>query len=276
MLRQHAQTREKIAQASSFIAQNQRDRADQAVSEITDPATVFDGAPIFRLLGEQAAVQGQWKRAADRFNLLWRADQVETRDNASLDSTRCVVALVELGDKEGYEQLRRDIIKRFAGTPDALSAERVVKNCLLLPADDEMLTELLAFKEISEKSVKRRPATGIMDSWRCTSSAIYEYRCEHWDEAIQWCWYSLNYDDHNNARAAMVHAILAMAYYQSQQMENAQTELDKSRQLIGDKFKKNLDNGDGKLGYWFDWITARIFMREAETLIEGQNLENLE
>ena len=59
MLRHHAQTREKIAQATSYIAQNQFDRADQVVAEISDPAAVFDGAPIFRLLGEQAAVQGQ-------------------------------------------------------------------------------------------------------------------------------------------------------------------------------------------------------------------------
>jgi len=277
MLRQHAQTREKIAMATSFIAQNQFDRADQVLSEITDPATVFDGAPIFRMLGERAAVQGQWKSAADRFNLLWRADQVETRDNSSLDCTRCVVVLVELGDKQGYDQLRRDIIKRFAGTPDPLSAERTVKNCLLLPADGEMLSELAAFKEIAEKSIRKKPATGISDAWRCTSSAIYEYRREHWNQAIQWCKYSLNYDDHNNARVALVHAVLAMAYYQSGQFDDSQVELDKSRQLIGDKFKKGLDAGDGKLGYWFDWIAARIFLREAETSVESQDspLESL-
>ncbi|HXE41619.1 MAG TPA: hypothetical protein VN516_01250, partial [Candidatus Baltobacteraceae bacterium] len=210
-------------------------------------------------------------------NLLWRADQVETRDNSSLDCTRCVVVLVELGDKQGYDQLRRDIIKRFAGTPDPLSAERTVKNCLLLPADGEMLSELAAFKEIAEKSIRKKPATGISDAWRCTSSAIYEYRREHWNQAIQWCKYSLNYDDHNNARVALVHAVLAMAYYQSGQFDDSQVELDKSRQLIGDKFKKGLDAGDGKLGYWFDWIAARIFLREAETSVESQDspLESL-
>jgi len=134
-----------------------------------------------------------------------------------------------------------------------------------------MLNELAAFKEIAEKSIKKKPATGIMDAWRCTSSAIYEYRRENWIQAAQFCKYSLNYDDHNNARVAMVHAVLAMAYYQSGQFEDGQAELDKSRQLVSDKFIKGLDIGDGKVGYWFDWIAARIFLREAETLIEGQD-----
>jgi hypothetical protein len=270
-LREHAQTREKIAQATSYISQNQFDRADQVVAEISDPSTVFDGAPIFRLLGEQAAVQGQWKRAADRFNLLWRADQVEMRGDSSLDCTRCVVVLVELDDKRTYEEMRRGIIKRFEGTPDPLSAERTVKNCLLLPADTEMLNALAAFKDIAEKSIRKRPPTSMGDSWRSTASAIYEYRSEYWSRSIEWCKYALNFDDNNNARVAMVHPILAMAYYQSGQMEDAQAELEKSRQLITNKFKKNLDLGDGKQGYWFDWIAARIFLREAEGLIAGQD-----
>jgi tetratricopeptide (TPR) repeat protein len=271
MLRQHAQTREKIAQATSYIAQNQFDRADQVVSEISDPQTVFDGAAVFRLLGEQAAVLGQWKRAAERFNLLWRADQVEMRGDSSLDCTRYAVVLVELGDKQQYEEMRRAMIKRFEGTPDPLSAERTVKNCLLLPADGEMLAALASFKDIAQKSIRKRPATGLWDSWRGSSSAIFEYRQEHWDQAIEWCRYSLNYDDNNNARAAMIHAILAMSYYHTAQLENAQSELNRSRQLINEKFKKKLEVGDGKNGFWFDWIAARIFLGEAESLIEGSD-----
>ncbi len=276
-LRQHSQTREKIALATSLIAQRQLDRADQVVSEISDPGTVFDGAPVFRLLGEEAAIQGQWKRAADRFSLLWRADQVETKDNSSLDCTRSAVVLLELGDRQGYEQFRQDILKRFAGTPDPLSAERAVKNCLFLPANGDVLAALAPFTEIAKKSIKRKPATSVGDSWRCTSAAIFEYRREHWNEAVEWCKYTLNFDDNNNARVAMTHAILAMAHYQARQLEDAQGELDKSRQLIDAKFKKSLDFGDGKQGYWFDWLGARIFLREAETLIEGQDplLESL-
>ena len=196
---------------------------------------------------------------------------METKDNASLDCTRCAAVLVELGDKQGYEQFRRDIIKRFAGTPDPLSAERTVKNCLLLPADQDVLASLGPFVDIAEKSIRRRPAVSMSDSWRSSSVAIIEYRREHWNEAIEWCKRSLNFEDNNNARAAMVHAILAMSFYQARQLEEAQAELDKSRQVIGEKFKKGIDAGNGTQGYWFDWIVDRIFQREAEALIEGQN-----
>jgi serine/threonine protein kinase len=271
MLRQHAQTREKIAQATSFIAQNQLDRADQVVSEISDPTTVFDGAPVFRLLGEQAALKGQWRRAADRLNLLWRADQVETRDNSSLDCTRYAVVLMEVGDREAYEQFCQDTIKRFSGTPDPLSAERTIKNCLFLSDDAESLASLAPFADILEKSIRKRPATSIWISWRDSSMALIEYRRANWNESIAWCKYALNFDDGDNARAAMVHAVLAMAYYQIQQLDDSHAELDKGRRLIRNKFSKTLDSGDGKLGYWFDWVAARIFLREAETLIEGMD-----
>jgi len=193
------------------------------------------------------------------------------RGDSSLDCTRCVVVLVELNDKSTYDEMRRNIIRRFEGNPDPLSAERTVKNCLLLPADAEMLQALAPFTDIAEKSVHKRPPTNLGDSWRCTSSAIYEYRRENWSRSIEWCKYSLNFDDNNNARVAMVHAIRAMAHYQSGQLDDARVELEKSRQLVSNKFKKGLDIGEGKNGYWFDWIAARIFLREAEGLIEGQD-----
>jgi serine/threonine protein kinase len=273
-LRQHAQTREKIAQATAMIAQNQFDQADHVVSEISDPESVFDGASVFRLLGEQAATQGQLKRAAERFSLLWRADQVETKDNSSLDCTRYAVVLIELGDESGYEQFRRDVIKRFQGTPDPLSAERAVKNCLLLPTDDATLASLASFAEIAEKSIKGRPSSAMSDSWRGSSIAIIEYRRHHWSEAVEWSQRSLSFGDNNSSREAMLHAILAMSYYHSGQPDEAQIELDKSRVAVANKFKNGISGigfGDGKQGYWFDWMVDRILQREAEALIEGQN-----
>jgi serine/threonine protein kinase len=270
-LRQHAQAREKIAKAWSLIAENKLDQADQMVLEIPDLGIVFDGAPVYRVLGEYSAVRGQWKRAAERFNLLWRLDQMEPKDFSSLDCTRYAVTLLEIGDRQRYEEFRGEIMKRFAGSPDPLSAERAVKNCLLLPAGRNVLDALAPFTEIAEKSTKRRPATSLSDSWRCSSAALFEYRREHWNESIEWCRYTLNFDDKNNARVAMVHAILAMDYYQAGQLEDAQSELDKSRELISSKFKKGLDIGDGKQGFWFDWIAGRIFLKEAETLIEADD-----
>ncbi|HEY4414764.1 MAG TPA: serine/threonine protein kinase, partial [Verrucomicrobiae bacterium] len=273
-LRQHAQTREKIAQATAMIAQNQFDQADHLVSEISDSESVFDGASVFRLLGEQAATQGQWKRAADRFNLLWRADQMETKDNSSLDCTRCAVVLIELGDGQGYEQFRHDIIKRFDGTPDPLSAERAVKNCLLLPADEATLARLAPFAEIAAKSIKGRPSTAMSDSWRGSSVAIIEFRRGHWNEAIEWSQRSMSFGDKNSSREAMLHAILAMSYYHCGQPDEAQMELDKNREAVGNKFKNGISGigfGDGKQGYWFDWMVNRILQKEAEELIEGQN-----
>ena len=47
----------------------------------------------------------------------------------------------------------------------------------------------------------------------------------------------------------------------------AEAELNQGREMIESKFKSGLDRGSGVQGFWFDWVFAKILLREAKGLI---------
>jgi eukaryotic-like serine/threonine-protein kinase len=271
ILRQQAEAREKVARAAVLMDQDQFEEADQLMAEIPFSETVSEGENVFRSLGDWAALRGRWPRAAEHFARLLKVDQMETWEISTLDHSRCAVALVEGGDQDGYERFRQAAIKHFARTTDPLVAERTVKNSLLLPADETTMAALIPMAEIAAKSIANnepKPGTGDwMGPWRCVSLALMEYRRGHSSEAIDWCKRCLAYGNDNPARIATIRAILAMSHYQLGHLDEARSELAQSREMIENKYKAGLDQGDGN-GYWFDWVLGKILLREASALIE--------
>ncbi len=269
ILRRQAEAREKITQAAVLVGESRFAEADRLVEGITFPETALEGESVFRTLGEWAALQNQWEKAAGLLATLVQVDQVETWDISTLDYSRYAVCAVESGDKDAYEKFRSAAVKHFAGTTDPLFAERTVKNCLLLPADDQLLAALAPLAETAAYSVNRRAAENDlwMVPWRCVSLALIEYRRGHFPLAIGWCRRCLKYGDDNPARVSTIRAILAMSLYQSRQPEDARIELTQSREVIENKLKLGLDLGNGTEGYWFDWVLGRILLREATALI---------
>ena len=266
LLVKQAEARGKIAQAVLLVEQNRFEEADRLVGEIPTSNTAMVGEAVFRPLGDWAALQGRWKRAVEYFSILARVDQFETSEISTLDHTKCAVALIELGDRPTYKDFCRETIKQFAGTTDPLIAERTFKNCLLLPADANLLTALAPLAELAAKSFRENidPENGSwMMPWRCVSLALMEYRRGNYSGAIDWGNRCLTYGNDTPSRVATIHAILALSYHKLGQSENARSELAQSRELIDNKFKEGLLLGDGGQGYWFDWILGQILEREA-------------
>jgi serine/threonine protein kinase/tetratricopeptide (TPR) repeat protein len=270
LLRQQAEARAVIAQAAAFVGENQYAAADELMKGVTFPENGLGGEAVFRPLGDWAAGQDLWLRAAEYFKLLTRIDQMETPAAATLDNTRCAVALVEAGDELGYEQFRAEIIARFAGTHYPVEAERTIKNALLLPADRAVMASLAPLADLSIKAVpagtptpEEEPWQGAT-AWRCGSLALWSYRQADYAAAIDWCRRCLSYGNDSPARTATADAILAMSFCQLGKMQNASNALDFSRRLV---------NGNGSQGLWFDWAVSRILINEATTLIEKQSPE---
>jgi eukaryotic-like serine/threonine-protein kinase len=229
-------------------------------------------------LGEWAAVQGRWLRAAEYLKMLVHVDQMETWDVATLDCTRCAVAMIEAGDKQGYDRFRREMINRFVSTSDPVVAERTVKNSLLLPADSNLLASLAPLAALSTKAVptanptpQEEPWPGAI-AWRCDSLALWSYRRGRYSEAVGWCERCVSYGNDNPARVATADAILAMSYYQLGQPKNARTALALSRNLFHANMGNGLTLGNGGRGYWFDWMLARILADEAAAMDGKPNL----
>ena len=270
-LRQQAELREKITQMTLLINQDRFQEADDLLKQLppTLPPTV-EGASVLRSLGEWHALQGQWPLAAERFTRVLQVDGLDGWDLVSLDYLECGPVLIELNDPAAYERFRQAAIQRF-GTVTYPVADRLVKISLLLPADAHLLASLKPLSDVTEQTFVTADRGGLDDSfraaWQCISLALLEYRCGHFTEAETWCRRCLGYSEYNAPRAATAQIILAMTLQQLQKKTEARQELGLARTVIEARLAGGLDRGNAAHGFWFDWMFARILLREAEGLI---------
>jgi serine/threonine protein kinase len=272
-LRRQAETREKITQAAYLVRDDRFEEADRLVSEISLNRPTVEGAAVMRSLGEWHALQNRWKQAADRFARLLETDQLDGWDVSTLDYLECGSTLVELGDVQRYERFRQAAIARFAGTTYPV-ADRIVKISLLLPGDQKLIASLEPMAEVAEKSfasVDDESGNIFQAAWRSVSLALLEYRKGNDAKAVEWCRRCLAYPEYNAPRSATARVILAMASHRLGQTAQARSELAQGREAIENKFKSGLDRGTGVHGFWFDWVFARILLREATALIDGNS-----
>ncbi len=273
-LRRQAEIREKITLADVRISQNAFGEADDLLNGYVPTQPSLEGARVFRAVGEWQALQGRWREAAARFNVLMQINQFDGWDIASLDYLRLGPALIELGDVKGYDRFRQEAIARFAGTSHPVAAERVIKICLLLPADPKTMNALAPLAALAAKSFSSvapdntNAETVFQAAWGSISLALVEYRQGHYARAEAWCRRCLAYPGDNPPRAATARVILAMSCHQLGQNQEAIAQLTEGRESIEAKFGGDLDPGTAEHGFWFDWVFARILLQEAAGLIE--------
>jgi serine/threonine protein kinase len=270
-LRKESENRERFTQAAFLVSRERFSEADEVVDKVAIIEATLETGSVLRRLGEWHALRSEWDRAAARFDQLLQADQQDNSGNITMDLLMAGPIQIERGNLKGYEHFRRAAIARMTGTTDAIDAERTLKISLLLPANAEVMKSLKPFDTLASESFEKDPLTGgtypLMAAWRCISLALMAYRQNYTPTAIEWCRQSLAYQLNTPARIATAHIISAMAAYQLNYSEEARSELDAGRTLVESEFSKGLSAGNGGDGFWFDWLFARVLLREAETLI---------
>ena len=271
VLRQQSELREKIAQMALLINQEHHDQADELLNQVTLQQPSLDGAAVLRALGEWHACQGRWTPAASRFNLLLQMDQVDGWDVVSLDYLEAGPVLIELNDRDGYERFRHAAIARFANTTYPV-ADRIVKISLLLPAGPDIIRALDPL-EVTTLQTYHATETGAQAdhfraAWQCVSLALMEYRRGNYTQAEDWCRRCLAFTEFNAPRIATAQVILGMVRWQLHDPEAARAQIAAARQTIDAKFASGLDHGSAPNGFWFDWVFARVLLREAGKLAE--------
>jgi serine/threonine protein kinase len=267
-LRMEAEDRERITQAAFSISQGRIEEADEAAKKVSGLKPSLEAESVLRTLGEWHALKGQWKEAAERFNLLLEADQKDNSWAITEDLLKAGPIQIERGDMQAYEHSRQAAIARYIDTADPVFAERTLKISLLLPADEQVMKSLEPLSEVSAKSMEKAGRDPIMEAWRCVSLALMAYRQDYTPTAKEWCRKCLSYPENNPARTATAHVIRAMACHQLGDVEESRSELAQGRKLIQAQFNEGLKKGNGAEGFWFDWLFARILLREAEASIE--------
>ncbi len=198
---------------------------------------------------------GEWSNA-----IAYLSKLVESNPTDHLYHHWLTPALVQGGDLEGYRRHCAQVLAVFAGTTNPVIAERMAKDCLILPDSG---IDLDAVARLADTAVTR--GQGSLDFLYFEfSKGLAEYRLGHFASAIDWMQKVLMHQgvDFRDAQAWLV---LGLAQQRSGKLAEARAALAKGNQII----KTNLRESGEMGGDWADWIIAHALLREARQTIQG-------
>ena len=263
-LRAEAEDRAKISQAVMFVSQGKFEDADGVLNQVKNfPADpTLDCASAFRSVGEWLALQSRWQPASARYSALIKIDKLAPLPQVIFDYQACGVVLAENGDLEQYGRFWRMAVTNFAATPNG----SILIASLLTPLDDVQIEQLRPLEAATEKQMRAIPKNR-RSGWNLMPLGLWQYRSGNYDAAVKSCQTGLAQNVKFPVTDALLHTILAMAYYHLGQTDDAGTDLAQGRQLRDANFKVGLDHGQAGVGLWFDWVYARHLWREAASLV---------
>jgi hypothetical protein len=276
-LRREAEAREKVTQATVLVSHGKMREADDLLAQV--PAELFspstEATAVFRQLGEWNTFQKNWQKAADRFVVLVKVNQVDKSDRtdaATRDLLMAAPLLIECGDATGYDRLKHMALARLADTSNPIAAEHLIKISLLLPAGAALMRQLEPLAQgVSESLTNSDPQINggpYYGAWRSLALGLLEYRRGNFEKAVAWLQQSLNYSDPDQSHKVLASVIMGMACRQLGQSEGAEMELQQARNLVKRYFDAfpNPKLDDVQVGQFQDWLMARILLREADSL----------
>jgi len=239
-LQRKAELRGRITQAALLIAQGKYQEADRLVGGIPLNKPLADPAVVFRSLGYWHALEGRWPLAVERLETLIKMDQSDKLDVVTLDYTALGTALIASGDLNGYDRFRQTAILRFTGTNN-LFPDRIIKFCLLSPANQQMIQDLHARADFVEKQIlaETNSPESNLAPWHEVALSLFEYRQGDYAKAAEWSRRCLAYPAPDYAAGRVVEV----------------------------KYKPGTNEAIAPKGIWYDVDFGRILLREATGLL---------
>jgi serine/threonine protein kinase len=240
---------------TALLEQHKPDQIDPVFAALLPPEGQFKPECASLLLArcEARARSGRWTHAASDATVLLAHDP----DNHENFHTLAPL-LVQLGNLAEYKRLCRTILAKFSGTTNPVVADRMAKDCLILPSSevDAESTAALADEAVNHRSP---PSTSPYFDF---CKALGEFRIGHYEEAIRWAQLPAH-GQYPNPKASAT-AVIAMSRFKLGQPDPARTSLSNCNAII----EKQLPRADQDLGTdWRDLIIAHSLRDEAEKLI---------
>jgi serine/threonine protein kinase/tetratricopeptide (TPR) repeat protein len=252
-LREQAEIGKKYSDVGLLLSQRRFADAETAVNELPlHPA----GASIFSVLGMVHGAREEWPQALTNFS---KVIQFVPSDHSAYHYVAAL--LIQTGDLEAYRRHCDKTLRQFAQSSDPVTAERMVRDCLILPppAADLPVISKMADVALAASANKPRPYCEL-------ARGLADYRLGRFDSAAQRMEKVAAFQG-EMYRTAQAQAVLAMAQQQLGKTNQARETLAHGRELVDTRFPKG---GKGALDdLWNDWITAHAFMREAKALVHG-------
>jgi hypothetical protein len=262
-LRQEAEQR---AQVALLVTQQKFAEADQRLLQnIVLEKPSIETAAELRALGDWHAVSGRWQQAAERFVLATRMDQFDEPEVVAEDHLKLGAALVESGDRRGYAQFRQTVMARFTAASHP-AADWTIKVALLLPADARVLESLRSQAELVEDTFQPEGdlANQAQEARRSEVMALLEYRRGNYETAGGWCQRRLASPVYHPPTTAGARAIWAMSCWRWNDKRQALVQWSLAHEMVAARFDRGLDRGNALEGLWFDWVIARLLVRECD------------
>jgi serine/threonine protein kinase len=257
-----AEKNEKVTRAMFLVRGGNFREANAVLEQVDTPPSrpSLDGVSAFREVGDWLARQQRWREAADRYAFVLHLDLLDIWGSVTLDYQAYGVLLVETGNLAEYERFSAAAISRYAAETNDDAAVRILKTCLLRPPAAERLAALRPMGEKAE-----RFARTYVNQWACIPASLWRYRCGEYRETEAIALWPKG--DPSSAAAATLDLIASMALAREGKTEEARPLLERGRALVGERFRSSLPSGGFTLGNWYDWVFARILLREAESTV---------
>ena len=263
-LREQAQARANVSQVAVLLGAGKIEQADALLSksplESIEPSR--EASDVFRALGNWNALYGRWKQAVQCYVLLDQANRFDDPEKTveGTDLLAIGPALLANHDLAAYEKFRKETLDYYFPAKNSVQAERLLKICLLKPANSEILGRLKSAAEICARGVPTQSGIPTFPQWEAFSMVLYNHRCGNVEETLEWGRRSFNFPDPAGSRLAAVLSLTAMAHYRAGDAAAAAKDMEKSKRFIEEGKQMPL----AERGSWFSWVIADILLEEAE------------
>ncbi len=170
--------------------------------------------------------------------------------------------LVALDQPERYGALCQEILQRFSAPTDVQVADRMAKDCLILPVSGLDLQQVESLADYAVTRGEKNPAFPLF----CSCKALAEYRLKDFHAAIEPAQKALASSFPYSA--AQAYFVLAMSQHATGNEAEAQSNYAKMQALIKNKMPRvddrNLDQD------WRDWVIVHALAKEAQAEMEPQ------
>ena len=168
---------------------------------------------------------------------------------------------LQLGDIEGYRRHCREMLRRFADSPDRNVCERIAKLCSMEP---DAVPDLDQLARLADRALALGDAPEGTEAraWRELAKGMVEYRRGEFAAAADWLEKAANVSG-NPPRQAIASFILAMAQHRGGQVQKARETMTRGTQIMESDGPKGQDFG----GNIADWIAALEARKQAEALL---------
>jgi serine/threonine-protein kinase len=203
------------------------------------------------------AARRQWAKVATAL-----AKVVELDPTDHLNWYWLAPTYLELGNKEGYRRVCREMLDRFGKSDGPDIAMRIAMTCSLAPDAGVDRAQVLKLAD-SALAADGHPLL----KWFHLVRGMADYRQGEFAKAVDRLRLSLSPGAEVAYRDGIAYLFLAMAQQKLGRIEEARESMAKARVVAEEKFPK-VDRGQLLGSSWSDWVRFQVIRREAEELVK--------